>query len=87
MSCPCMQNFWDYSPSVLKIEKNDRNTGQLPHEKRLNQRVKTRNGNTRGHSSLKKRQLEEGILEVYHTLKGRKEVNRDYYSHFSYQKE
>ncbi|MCQ4021396.1 hypothetical protein FK520_27790 [Klebsiella pneumoniae] len=58
---------------------------QLPHEKRLNQRVKNRSGNTRGHSSLEKRQLEEGILEVYHIVKGRKKVNRDYYSHFSYQ--
>lgn len=60
---------------------------ELPCEKRLNKRVKSRNGNTRGHSSLKKRQLEEGILEVYHVVKGRKKVNKDYYSHFLYQKE
>lgn len=30
-----MQHFWDYSPSALKIEKNNRNMEQLPREKRL----------------------------------------------------
>lgn len=48
---------------------------QLPAEKRLNQRVKTRNGNTRGHPSLEKRQLEDGALEVHHIMKSSKKVN------------
>jgi len=36
-------------PLSWKTENNDRNKEWLPHEKRLNQSVKTRNGNTRGH--------------------------------------